>query len=271
MMTLQGVGSVQACINLGKGMRIVLFDQDAQVRAKLRATIDEHQGFVLAGESQAWSECEALLDRFVPELLIARMTQVPRQFLESLSESLFPVLVGLQDEADVLGRPGGRYDSLLLPPEAGNIRSLLARLQFEIYQRKAAELSSLLERYMAYEAKGGQYISSLKVDDENQTQEIALEHVVVIAADGNHLRVHTGSQTFKIRDTMTGISARLDPSRFARVHRSFIVNLSHVLDLVAGEGAAAVVQLSNGMEVPVGPNYREPIDGILHRRHRLTA
>src|SRR5208282_1602050 len=247
MMTLQGVGSVQACINLGKGMRIVLFDQDAQVRAKLRATIDEHQGFVLAGESQAWSECEALLDRFVPELLIARMTQVPRQFLESLSESLFPVLVGLQDEADVLGRLGGRYDSLLLPPEAGNIRSLLARLQFEIYQRKAAELSSLLERYMAYEAKGGQYISSLKVDDENQTQEIALEHVVVIAADGNHLRVHTGSQTFKIRDTMTGISARLDPSRLARVHRSFIVNLSHVLDLVAGEGAAAVVQLSNGM------------------------
>jgi len=70
---------------------------------------------------------------------------------------------------------------------------------------------------------------------------------------------------------MTGISARLDPSRFARVHRSFIVNLSHVRDVVTKEGSAAFVRLSDGMEVPVGPNYREEVNGILHLRNRLTA
>ncbi len=270
-MTLQAEESVEPRVGMDRGMRVVLFEQDAAIRGKVRAALDEDHGFVFAGESQAWLECEALLDRFVPELLIAHLTQLPRQFVESLSESLFPVLVGLQGEADVSGTPGGRYDSLLLPTEAGKIRSLLARVRFEIYRRKAAELSSLLERYMAYEAKGSPYISSLEVDDENRTQEIDLQHVVAIAADGNHLRVYTGSQTFKIRDTMTGISARLDPSRFARVHRSFIVNVSHVLDMVAGEGAAAVLRLSDGMEVPVGPNYREPIGGILRLRDRLKA
>src|SRR5271167_2238271 len=271
MMGLQCAESVGRCINLGRGMRIVLFDQDAEIRAKVRAAIDQEHGFVLAGDSAAWSECEALLDGFVPELLIARESQLPRQFLESLSDSLFPVLVGLRDEAEGLGRPGGVYDTLLVPPEAEPIRSLLARVRFEIYRRKADELSCLLQRYMAYKGKGGQYLSRLKVDDENQTQEITLDHVLVIAADGHYLRVHTVSQTYEIRDTMTGISARLDPSRFTRVHRSFIVNLSHVRDVVTKEGSAAFVRLSDGMEVPVGPNYREEVDAILHLRHRLTA
>jgi|SRR5271167_1565870 len=255
---------------MGRGVRIVLFDQDAEIRAKVRAAIDQDRGFILAGESQAWSECEALLDSLVPELLIARETQLPRQFLESLSDSLFPVLVGLRNEADGLGRPGAVYDTLLVR-ETEHIRSLLARVRFEIYRRKADELSCLLQRYMAYKGKGGQYLSRLKVDDENQTQEITLDHVLVIAADGHYLRVHTVSQTYEIRDTMTGISARLDPSRFTRVHRSFIVNLSHVLDVVIQEGSAAFVRLSDGMEVPVGPNYREEVDGILHQRNRLNA
>jgi len=259
-----------AC-NMGRGMRIVLFEQDAAIRAKLRATIDEDHSFVLEGESQSWVECEALLDRFVPELLIARLTQLPQQFPESLSDSSFPVLVGLRDEADALPTNGGFYDTLLLPPESEHIRRLLARARFEIYRRKADELSSLLERYMAHEDKRGQFLSKLRVDDENRSQEIALEHVRFIAADGNYLRVHTGNQTFEIRDTMTGISARLDPSRFARVHRSFIVNLSHALGLVTKEGSAAVVRLSDGVEVPVGPNYREQVEGILHLRNQLSA
>lgn|GEM_PF-2707840 len=259
---------MRVCNNVSSsGVRIVLFDQDAEIRAKVCAAIDQEHGFILTGESQAWSECESLLDRFVPELLIARVTQLPQQFLESPTDSLFPVLVGLRNEADSLGRPGGVYDTLLIPPEPEHIRSLLARVRFEIYRRKADELSCLLQRYMAYKGKGGQYLSRLKVDDENQTQEITLEHVLVIAADGHYLRVQTVSQTYEIRDTMTGISARLDPLRFAKVHRSFIVNLSHVLDVVTKEGSAAFVRLSDGMEVPVGPNYREQVDGILHLRN----
>ncbi len=256
---------------MARGMRIVLFDQDTAIRAKVRAAIGEHYGFVVAGESDELLECEALLDRVVPELLIARMAELPRQFLERVSDSLFPILIGLRDEADPLPPPREMYDTLFIPPEEGHIHSVLARVRFEIYKRKADELSSLLERYMAYKAKSGQYLSKLKIEHENQTQEITLEHVLAIAADGHYLRVHTGGRTFEIRDTITGISARLDPSRFARVHRSFIVNLSQVLDVVKREGSAAFVLLSDGMEVPVGPNYREQVEGLLHFRNRLTA
>ncbi len=262
---------VVASVQMARGMRVVLFDQDAEARAKVRGAIDQHHGFVLAGESEEWSGCEALLDHFVPELLIAGVKQVPLNFLESLSEAEFPVLVGVHGESTSLPTRRGLYDTLRISTDPEAIRSLLGRVQCEIYRRKADGLSCLLERYLTCAARSGQYLSRLKVEDENQTREIPIEHVLLIAADGNYVRVHTDSRTYEIRDTMTGISARLDPSRFTRVHRSFIVNMSHVLEVVTKEHSSAFVRLSDGMEVPVGPNYRGQIDGIFDLRNRLTA
>jgi two-component system, LytTR family, response regulator len=158
-----------------------------------------------------------------------------------------------------------------VPPEPEHVCSLLARARREIYRRQADELSFLVERYVACAAKtGAQYLSKLQVEDSEQTEEIALEHVSLLAADGNYVRVHANSRTYEIRETLSGIAAKLDGSRFVRVHRSFIVNLSHVLNAPTKD-APTVVKLSNGMEVPIGPNYREDLESIIRRRERLTA
>jgi two-component system, LytTR family, response regulator len=256
---------------IAPGMRVVLLDQDAAALTKVRAAIDSDSAFVLAGESREWSGCQALLERFVPELLLARITQVPSKFLETLSHADFPVLVGLRGESNGLVRTGGLYDTLQVPPEPEHVRSLLARARREIYRRQADELSFLVERYVACSAKGGaQYLAKLQVDDNDQTQEIEMKDISLLAADGNYVRVHASGRTYEIRETLTGIAAKLDASQFARVHRSFIVNLSHVLN-VATKDVSPVAKLSNGMEVPIGPNYREEFESTVRKRERLTA
>ena len=110
-------GSFEASDSLRKGMRIVVCDQDPAVRARVRAAIADEQGFVLAGDSQAWTECEFLLERFVPELLIARVTQLPPQFMERLPEATFPVLVGVVGEADNRTTPTGLFGDIPAPPD----------------------------------------------------------------------------------------------------------------------------------------------------------
>ena len=267
----QALTGVDASTIIGRGMRVLLFDPDAEICAKVIAAIDHEHGFVLAGECREWPACEVLLDRLVPELLIASVRHLPPQFLEDLSTLEFPVVVGLRAEDDSLTIRGGIYDALVVPPEPEHTCRLLARVRFEIYKRKAAELSALLQRYMECATRNGQYLSKLRVEDGNQIVELEIDRVLFVAADGNYIRVHTNSKAYEIRETMTGISARLDPSRFARTHRSFIVNLAHVHDVVTNEGSSTFVRLSNGMEVPVGPNYRGEFEGTVHQRNRLTA
>jgi hypothetical protein len=70
------VTASEASVRIAPGMRVVLLEQDTMVREKMRAVIDADSAFVLAGESKEWSECQALLERFVPELLLARISQM---------------------------------------------------------------------------------------------------------------------------------------------------------------------------------------------------
>ena len=271
MMGSRGVTAIDTGIRMSPGMRVVLLDQDEERCTRFRAAIEQDDGFVLAGVCQEWQACEVLLDRFVPELLIASAEQIPPKYLEKLSASEFPVLIGLQDEHDPATIFSGTYDSVRTRPDPAHIRSLLRRVQFEIYKRKADELSSLLQRYMACAARSQQYLSWLRIEDDEQMQQIPVDQVLLIAADGNYVRVHADGRTYEMRETMTGISAKLDPSRFARVHRSFIVNLSYVRDLVTKETSAAFVRLHDGMEVPVGPNYRQDFESAIQLRERWSA
>jgi two-component system, LytTR family, response regulator len=270
MYSIERAQSVAATACTVRGMRIVSFDPDVDVHVRLRSTVAQEPDFILVGESRDWSECEVLLDRFVPELLVANMAQLPSQFLEGLSSSAFPILLGLQPIDR--GQTGTRaYGILPMTLDSEHVHDLLDRVRCEICRRKADELSTLLGQYMACVGRCGQYLAELKVEDGGHAKIIELDRVLSFSADGNYVRVHASERAFEIRETMTGISAKLDPSRFARVHRSFIVNLSQVRDVVTRDGSSTFVILSNGMEVPVGPNYRDEFGNAAQMRTRLIA
>src|SRR5205085_822631 len=68
--------------------------------------------------------------------------------------------------------------------------------------------------------EGTRYPARLKIKSGDGVALLPVEDVDCIEADGNLLRVHAGGQTHVMRETMQAIEATLDPSRFARVHRS---------------------------------------------------
>lgn len=270
MYNIGEVGPDAAIVPAARGIRVVSFDADAEVHARLRSTVAEEPDFVLVGQSRDWIECLTLLDQFVPELLVANVTQVPARFLKELSSSGFPILVGLQatDHGQIGTKPFG---ALPMPSDPEHAHKLLDRLRCEVCKRKAAELSTLLQHYMVSVTRCGQYLTKLNVEVGDNVEAIDVDRILSFSADGNYIRVHTHDCAFEIRETMTGISAKLDPSRFARVHRSFIINLSQIRDVRARDGYTTSVTLSNGMEVPVGPNYRDEFSSLTQMRNRLIA
>ncbi|HEY6224012.1 MAG TPA: LytTR family DNA-binding domain-containing protein [Gemmatimonadales bacterium] len=64
--------------------------------------------------------------------------------------------------------------------------------------------------------------------------------------------IHAGRQSYRVRVSLTALARRLDPVRFARIHRSAIVRLDHVRELrTTGRDGRTVVRLRDGTEVPV--------------------
>ena len=71
------------------------------------------------------------------------------------------------------------------------------------------------------------------------------------------LRLHVGKEAHLHRETMGNIEKSLDPSRFARVHRSWIVNMDRVKLLEPMFRGDYTVVLRDGRRVLMSKAYRD--------------
>ena len=84
---------------------------------------------------------------------------------------------------------------------------------------------------------------------------VRVDDIDWIEASGNYVNLHVAQRLYPLRETMTGIEKRL-PGRFVRVHRSAILNLDRVAEIVPYETGDAEARLTTGQPVPVSRRYR---------------
>ena len=63
---------------------------------------------------------------------------------------------------------------------------------------------------------------------------IRADEIDWVDAAGNYVRLHVKGDAYLFRETMSAMEARLDPSRFVRIHRSHIVNADRIKELQPG-------------------------------------
>jgi two-component system LytT family response regulator len=80
-----------------------------------------------------------------------------------------------------------------------------------------------------------------------------------ISADDYYACLHVGERNHLLRESLATLETRLDPRRFARIHRSAIVQIDRIRELRGDE-----VVLRNGMRVAVSRRRRAAIESLLH-------
>jgi NO-binding membrane sensor protein with MHYT domain len=95
----------------------------------------------------------------------------------------------------------------------------------------------------------------LPVEREGATQFVAVDDIVAVHANAHYTYIFSGTVKLFCPLAIGEVESRLDAARFARVHRSHIVNLDHVIGLKR-TGDAAVVELAapDAYPVPVARN-----------------
>ncbi|MCY7387465.1 MAG: LytTR family transcriptional regulator [Burkholderiales bacterium] len=80
-----------------------------------------------------------------------------------------------------------------------------------------------------------------------------------LQAWGNYVNLRVRSRDYPLRSTMAAIEIRLDPARFVRVHRSYIVNLDCIQEIEPLESGDARAKMRDGGFVPVSRRYRDAL------------
>ena len=76
-----------------------------------------------------------------------------------------------------------------------------------------------------------------------------------IEASGNHVRFHVGKESHLARMPLNRVSEKLAPSRFCQVHRSIIVNVDRIKELIRCSPSEFIVVLQDGKQLPCGRHY----------------
>lgn len=247
------------------GIRVVLFEADNEIRIKCRTAIRREHIFHLVGEAQDWNHCSYLLEETVPELLVARLESIPTGWwADTPKDSCFPLVLSLGESSQL--QDSRVLQALVLPLDVEQVQSALIHAQGEVYTRKAQELSYLLRQYTASSPSTSMYLASISVEHEGKKLHLDTRTIAAIHANANYCRLHTASGVYEIRETISGLCSKLDPTQFARIHRSVIVNVSQVRELSVSHDIPTSVVLQDGTELPVGPNFRSSLSELPLRK-----
>lgn len=85
---------------------------------------------------------------------------------------------------------------------------------------------------------------------------VAAREIEWLQASGNYVNLHVRGRDYPLRATMAGIEERLDPSRFVRVHRSYLINLDYLAEIEPLETGDARLTTRDGATLPCSRRFR---------------
>jgi hypothetical protein len=103
---------------------------------------------------------------------------------------------------------------------------------------------------------GQDWLDRLTISERGRLTVVAVADIEWIETQGNYQALHTGEGVHLLRETSTRLSARLDPSRFVRIHRRYIVAVDKVRQVEPLPNGDAVVRLLSGIELRQSRQHR---------------
>lgn len=91
----------------------------------------------------------------------------------------------------------------------------------------------------------------LVVRVKNEIKIIPIHEVTYFEAEDDYISIHTPGGKYLKKMTMKSLEDAMDPGKFARVHRSFMVNLNQITQIEPFERDSYILKMRDGNQVPV--------------------
>lgn len=111
-------------------------------------------------------------------------------------------------------------------------------------------------------AKGG--IERLVVKKLNREFILNTADIDRIESDGNYVTIHVQGTSYPLRESLASLEKRLDPKRFARVHRGHIVNLDRIREIQPWDSGDYRILLKDGSFVNFSRRYRSRLPQLFN-------
>jgi two-component system LytT family response regulator len=232
-------------------LKTLIADDEPLARERLRFLLAEDEEIEIDGECRNGREVVAALKETRYDLLFLDI-QMPGkggfEVIEQIGPANIPitVFVTAHNHYAVKAFEVHALDYLTKPVEPERLRAALIQVKEKIEAKAALNTHAQLSSLLAGMKKSESYPQRILVPNGAKDSFVATTDIEWIEAADYYARIHVGQKTLMLRETIKQLSASLDPKQFVRVHRSAIVNVERVREILREGRSEGWVVLSNG-------------------------
>ncbi|WP_213804148.1 LytTR family DNA-binding domain-containing protein [Granulicella sp. dw_53] len=236
-------------------LKVLIADDEPLARERLRFLLSSYEEIEICGECRNGREVVAALKERRYDVLFLDIQMPGRdgfEIIEQVGSVNMPitVFVTAHNHYAVKAFEVHALDYLTKPVEPERLRAALLRVTERIASRTALVNQEQLKSVLAVLNNGAterkEYPRRLVVHNGTRDSFVGVEDIEWIEAADYYSCLHVGPKNFMFRETIKQLAETLDPGKFVRVHRSAIVNINHVREILREGRNEGWVVLSNG-------------------------
>jgi two-component system LytT family response regulator len=248
----------------------LIVDDEPLARGKLRSFLASSSDVEVIGEFGSGLDALQFMQQTMPDILFLDV-QMPEmtgfELLENL-EGKPPVVIFVTayDQYAVQAFEVHAADYLLKPFDRERFEKALTRAKELVPQRNTDDSMTQKLLTLLEDLRGKaepKHTDRIITKTNGRIRILRAQDIDWIEAEGNYVRLHTGTESHLLRETMNGLEQKLDPKKFVRIHRSTMINIEQVKELQPWFRGDYVVILKNAKQLTLSRGYRERLETLL--------
>lgn len=251
-------------------IRALIVDDEPLARRRIRSLLSNDSSVDVIGECSDGHKAVSAINELAPDLVFLDI-QMPAmdgfEVIKTIAVERMPtvVFVTAYDQYALKAFEVNALDYLLKPFDRNRFQKTLERAKVMITRRQNGDLNDQLLSLLGELRREQEIRDRFIIKSGGRVVFLRVEEVDWMTTVGNYVRLHVGRDSHLMRETMTGMEAKLNPDMFMRIHRSTIVNLDRVKEVQPWRKGEYVVIMRDGTQLIMSRRYRERLNERLDK------
>jgi two-component system LytT family response regulator len=241
-------------------MKVLIADDEQPARKKLISLLKSEREVDQIFEAGNGREAIERIRTNLPDLVFLDI-QMPGlngfQVIEEIGAGKMPptIFVTAYDQYALEAFEVNAIDYLLKPFDRERfLKSFVRAIEgIKLKQSNITNVQSILNDLK----KGKKYLERLLINTASRYFFIPVKDLYYISSAEKYIELHTEKGKYLLRDTMNNIESSLDPEKFARIHRSYIVNIEQIIEMQPWSHGDYIVKLKNGAKLQMSRRFKD--------------